>query len=160
MLAVSAEAAGARVGVTVISAGGVADGTGVSVGSAGVATVAAVAAVAAASAAGAASASGSVLVLVVGAAAGAAATAGAGVEAGVLAVSEGVLTIAVGAAAAAQWSEIMVSSVTAKLLSAATELVPLALYPIRVTSWPRCCLRSTPLGVILKVWPVLSSATV
>jgi hypothetical protein len=157
VLAVAAEAAGATVGVTVISAGGVADGMGVRIGSAG---VAAVAAVAAASAAGATPVSGSVLVLVVGAAAGAAATTGAGGEAGVLAVSAGVASVAAVAAAAAQWSEIMVSSVTAKLLSAAAELVTLALCPIRVTSWPRCCLRSTPLLVILKVWPVLSSATV
>ena len=113
-----------------------------------------------ASAAGATPLSGSVLVLVEGAAAGAAATTGAGGEAGVLAVSAGVAAVAAVAAAAAQWSEIMVSSVTAKLLSAAAELVTLALCPIRVTSWPRCCLRSTPLLVILKVWPVLSSATV
>jgi len=156
---VLAVVAGATVGVTVVSAGGVANGTGVRVGSAGVVTVAAIAP-APASAAGVIAVSGSVLVLVVGAAAEETAAAGAGGAAGVLAVSEVVLTATVGAAAGAQCSEIMVSSVTAKLLSAAAELVPLALCPISVTSWPRCCLRSTPLVVILKVRPVPSSETV
>jgi hypothetical protein len=81
--------------------------------------------------------------------------------AGVLAVSEGVVTGAVeAAAAAAQCSEIMSSSVTAKLLPPAVELSPLALCPMRVTSWFRCGLRSTLLVATLKMWPVLSSTTV
>jgi hypothetical protein len=80
--------------------------------------------------------------------------------AGVLAVSEGVLAVAMDAAAAAQCPDIMFSSVTTKLLSVAAELTPLALCPIRVTSWPRCGLRSTPLVAILKVKPVLSSTRV
>jgi hypothetical protein len=72
--------------------------------------------------------------------------------AGGMTVSEDGLAVATGAtAAAAQWSEIMFSSVTAKLLSAAPELAaPLALCPMRFTSWPRCGLRSTLLLVILK----------
>ena len=86
---------------------------------------------------------------------------GAAVAAGVTTVSAGVVTVAVGAAAAAaQCSEIMFSSVTAKLLSAAAELAPLALCPMRVTSWPRCFLKSILLVVILKVCPVPSSTTV
>ena len=75
-------------------------------------------------------------------------------EGGGLTVSEdGLLAVAGGAtAAAAQWSEIMLSSVTAKLFSAVPELVaPLALWPMRFTSWPRCGVRSTPLVVILKI---------
>ena len=70
-----------------------------------------------------------------------------------LTVSEDGLAVAAGAAAAAaQWSEIMFSSVTAKLLSAAPELAaPLALCPVRFTSWPRCGLRSTLLLVILRI---------
>jgi hypothetical protein len=80
---------------------------------------------------------------------------------GVVAVSEGVVTGAVeAAAAAAQCSEIIFSSVTAKLLPAGVELAPLAFCPTRVTSWFRCGLRSTLLVVILKMWPVLSSTTV
>jgi hypothetical protein len=77
-------------------------------------------------------------------------------------VSAGVLIEAAGAAAAAaQCSEIMFSSVTAKLLSAAPGLAAeLALRPMRVTSWPRCGLRSTLLVVILKLRPVLFSKTV
>jgi hypothetical protein len=72
--------------------------------------------------------------------------------AGGMTVSEDGLVVATGAtAAAAQWSEIMFSSVTAKLLSAAPELAaPLALCPMRFTSWPRCGLRSTLLLVILR----------
>jgi hypothetical protein len=72
--------------------------------------------------------------------------------AGGLTVSEDGFAVATGAtAAAAQWSEIMFSSVTAKLLSVAPELAaPLALCPISVTSWPRYDLRSTLLVVILK----------
>ena len=66
-------------------------------------------------------------------AAGTAASAGGG-----MVVSAGVLIEAAGAAAAAaQCSEIMFSSVTAKLLSAAPGLAAeLALCPMRVTSWP------------------------
>lgn len=136
-------------GVLTVSAGGVAAAAGVTTVSAGVVTVAAGAA---AAAAGVIVVSATVLVVAAGAAAAAA---------GVLAVSEGVLTVAVGAAAAAaQCSEIMFSSVTAKLLSAAAELTPLALCPMRLTSWPRCGLKSTLLVVILKMWPVLSSTTV
>jgi hypothetical protein len=73
--------------------------------------------------------------------------------AGGMTVSEDGLVVATGAtAAAAQWSEIMFSSVTAKLLSAAPELAaPLALCPMRFTSWPRCGLRSTLLLVILRI---------
>src|ERR1700730_6275437 len=64
---------------------------------------------------------------------------------------DGMIVATGAAAAAAQCSEIMFSSVTAKLLSAAPELtVPLALCPMSFTSWPRCGLRSTPLVVILK----------
>jgi hypothetical protein len=89
-------------------------------------------------------------------AAGAAASA-----AGVLAVSDGVVTGAVeAAAAAAQCSEIMFSSVTAKLLPVAVEVAPFAFCPRRVTSWFRCGLRSTLLVAILKMWPVLSSTSV
>jgi hypothetical protein len=68
-------------------------------------------------------------------------------------VSEGGMMVAVvAAAAAAQCSEIMLSSVIAKLLSAAPELtVPLALCPISFTSWPTWGLRSTLLVVILKI---------
>jgi hypothetical protein len=82
--------------------------------------------------------------------------------AGGMTVSEDGLAVANGAAAATvQWSEIMFSSVTAKLLSAAPELTaPLALWPMRFTSWPRCGLRSTLLVVILKIWRVPSSAIV
>jgi hypothetical protein len=89
--------------------------------------------------------------------------------AGVLAVAVGAAAAATGAAAAAtgaaaaaaQCSEIMFSSVTAKLLSAAPELtVPLALCPMSFTSWPTCGLRSTLLVVILKIWRVPPSATV
>jgi hypothetical protein len=83
----------------------------------------------------------------------------ASVGAGVLAVSESVLAVAMDAAAA-QCSDLMFSSVTTKLLSVAAELTPLALCPMRVTSWPRCGLRSTLLFAILKVKPVLSSTSV
>jgi hypothetical protein len=81
---------------------------------------------------------------------------------GVVAVSAGTLIEAAGAAAAAaQCSEIMFSEVTAKLLSVAPEVAgALAFWPVRVTSWPRCGLRSTVLVVILKLWPVLSSTKV
>ena len=123
--------------------------------SAGVLTVAAGEA---AATAGVTTVSAGVLIVAAGAAAAAE---------GVLAGSvEGALTVALGATAtiaagaAAQCSEIMFSSVAAKLLVAALELVPLALCPMRVTSWPRCALRSTLLVVILKMWPVLSSKTV
>jgi hypothetical protein len=73
--------------------------------------------------------------------------------AGGMTVSEDGLVVATGAtAAAAQWSEIIFSSVTAKLLSAAPALAaPLALCPMSVTSWPTCDLRSTLLVVILKI---------
>jgi hypothetical protein len=111
--------------------------------------------------------SAGVLILAAGAVA-AAVGALAVVAAGALAGSEGVLTVAVGAlgaaagaaAAAAQWSEIMFTSVTAKPLSAAAGSNPLALFPMTFTAWPRCGLRSTLLVVILKMWPVLSSTTV
>jgi hypothetical protein len=99
----------------------------------------------------------------VAAAAGVVAVAAGGVAAaaGVVAVSEGVMTGAAdAAAAAAQCSEIIFTSVTAKLLPAGVELAPLALWPTRVTSWLRCGLRSTLLVAILKMWPVLSSTTV
>src|ERR1017187_2428235 len=134
-MAVSAGGVAAAVGVTAFSAGGVAAAAGVTTVSAG--GVAAAVGVMAVSAGGVTAA------------------------AGVMAVSAGVVTVAAGAAAAAaQCSEIMFSSVTAKVLSAAAELTPLALCPMRVTSWPRCGLRSTLLVVILKVWPVLSSTPV
>src|SRR5580704_17197431 len=73
--------------------------------------------------------------------------------AGGMTVSEDGLAVATGATAvAAQWSETMFSSVTAKLSSAAPELAaPLALCPMRFTSWPRCGLRSTLLLVILRI---------
>jgi hypothetical protein len=88
-------------------------------------------------------------------AAGAAAV-GAAAAGGVPTVSESVLTVAAGAAAAAvQTSEIMFSSVTATLFSAAP-----AFCPMSFTSWPTCGLRSAVLLVILKIWPVVSSATV
>jgi hypothetical protein len=79
-----------------------------------------------------------------------------------MAVSTGVLIEAAGAAAAAaQCSEIMFSSVTAKLLSVAPGLAAeLALCPMRATSWPRCGLRSTLLVVIVKLWAVLFSKSV
>jgi hypothetical protein len=117
-------------------------------------------------AAGAAAAAGGVLavsegVLTVPAGAAAAAAGVISVSAGGVASAAGVVAVAAGAAAAAaQCSEIMFSSVTVKLSSAAAELAPLALCPVRVTSWLRCGLRSTLLVVILKMWPVLSSATV
>jgi hypothetical protein len=97
--------------------------------------------------------SGGELTVASGAAAlGAAATAAAG---GVLTVSAGELTVAAGAAAAAvQCSEIMFSSVTARVFSA----VP-ALCPMRFTSWPRYALRSL-LVVMLRILPVEFSATV
>jgi hypothetical protein len=90
---------------------------------------------------------------------------GVAAAAGVMAFSATVLVVAAGAAAAAaaataQCSEIMFSSVTAKLSSAAAELAPLAVCPMRVTSWLRCGLRSTLLVVSLKMRPVLSSITV
>jgi hypothetical protein len=86
-------------------------------------------------------------------AAGTAAAAGGGI-----AESAGVLIEPTGAvAAAAQCSEIMVSEVTAKLPSAEPVV---AFCPMRVTSWPRCGLRSTLPAVILKLWPVLSSINV
>ena len=72
-------------------------------------------------------------------------------------VSEEGMTVTMGAAAAgatatAQCSEIMVSSVTAKLLSEAPELTaPFALCPVSFRPWPRCGVRSTLLAVILKV---------
>ena len=83
-------------------------------------------------------------------------------------VFEGVMTAVPSAAAAAavveaaaQWSEIMVSALAIKLLSATAEVIePLALWPTSFTSWPRWGLRSTPLGVILTMRPVWSSATV
>ena len=65
---------------------------------------------------------------------------------------DGTAATGAAAAAAAQCSEIMLSSVTAKLLSAAPELTaPLALCPVSFTSWPTCGLRSTLLVVILKI---------
>lgn len=119
---------------------------------------------AAAGAAGLMAVSAGVLILATGAAA-VAVGALAVVAAGALAGSAGVLTVALGAAAgaaaaAAQWSEIMFTSVTAKPLSAAAGSNPLALFPMTFTAWPRCGLRSTLLVVILKMWPVLSSITV
>jgi len=79
--------------------------------------------------------------------------AGAVAAAGGMAVSEDWFADATGATAAtAQWSEIMFSSVTTKLLSVAPELAaPLTLCPMSVTSWPRWDLRSTLLVVILKI---------
>jgi hypothetical protein len=77
--------------------------------------------------------------------------------AGAMTVSEEGMTVTMGAAAAgatatAQCSEIMVSSVTAKLLSEAPELTaPLALCPVSFTAWPRCGVRSTLLAVILRI---------
>jgi hypothetical protein len=98
-------------------------------------------------AAGTAEATAGALVVSAGAAivaAGTAAAAGGGI-----AVSTGVLIEPAGvAAAAAQCSEIMFTEVTAKLPSAAPVV---AFCPMRVTSWPRCGLRSTPLVVILKL---------
>jgi len=91
---------------------------------------------------------------VVAAAGAVAAAAGAvAAAAGGMTVSEDWSAVATGAtAAAAQWSEIMFSSVTAKLLSVAPELAaPPALCPTSVTSWPICDLRSTLLVVILKI---------
>ena len=103
-------------------------------------------AVGAGAAVGTAAAAGGVLAVSTGAAA----------AGGVLTFSEGVPTVAAGAAAAAvQCSEIMFSSVTATLFSAAP-----AFFPMSFTSWPTCGLRSALLIVILKIWPVLSSATV
>jgi hypothetical protein len=134
VLAVAAGEAAATAGVTTASEGVVTGAAGAAPGAAGMLAV-----------------SEGVLTGAVGGAAGAA---------GMLAVSEGVLTGAVDAAAGAQRSEIMFSSVTSRLSPAAPELATLALCPMRVTSWPRCALRSTLLVVILKMWPVLSSATV
>jgi hypothetical protein len=70
-----------------------------------------------------------------------------------LTVVAGAAAVAAGAAApAAQCSEIMLRPVTAKLLSAAPELaLPLVLFPERLTSWPKCSLRSTLLVVILRI---------
>jgi hypothetical protein len=109
-------------------------------------------AVGAVAAAGALTVSAGVVTVAAGAAAaGAAAAAG-----GVLIVSVGALMVAAGTAAAAvQCTEIMFSSVTARLFSA----VP-ALCPVRFTSWPTYALRSALLVVILNVLPVESSATV
>ena len=99
-------------------------------------------------------------VLTVAAGAAAAASGALAVAAGAAAgvVASGVLTVAEGAAAAgvlptaAHCSEIMFSSVTAKLLSAVPELTaPFALCPASLTSWPSCGLRSTLLVVILKI---------
>lgn len=101
--------------------------------------------------------------------AGPAASAGAVVFAGTaasvgggIALSAGMLIEAAGAAAAAaQWSEIMLSEVTAKPLSTAADVaVALAFCPTSVTSCPTCGLRSTVLVVILKLWLVLSSTKV
>jgi hypothetical protein len=81
--------------------------------------------------------------------------AGAVAAGGVLPVSAGALTAAAGTAAAAvQWVEIMFNALTAMLFSA----VPFC--AVRFTSWPTYALRSVPLVVILKILPVLSSATV
>jgi hypothetical protein len=139
VLTVEEGAVAATAGVTAVSAGVVTVAAGAVAGTAGVT---------ADSADGAAGAAGAMAV-------------SAGVEtvaAGVTAFSEGVLAVAMGAAAAAaQCSEIMFNSVTARLLSVAAEL---ALCPMRVTSWPRCGLRSTLLLVTLKMWPVLSCAIV
>jgi hypothetical protein len=145
---VATGAVSAAAGVTVISAGRVADVAGVLAVSAGVGIVA-TGAVASAAGALAVSALSTV-------ATGAVEFAG-----DVLGGSAGVVTGAMDAAAdTAQCSEIIFSSVTERLLSAGAELAPLALCPISVTSWLRCGLRSTLLVVILKMWPVLSSATV
>ena len=142
--------------VLTVAAGAVAAAVGVTV-------VSVVVLTAVAGAAGFMAVSAGVLILAAGAAA-AAVGALAVVAAGALAGSEGVLTVAAGAAAgaaaAAQWSEIMFTSVMAKPLSAAAGSNPLALFPMTVTSWPRCGLRSTLLVVILKMCPVLSSTTV
>ena len=155
MTAVSAGAltvAAGTVGVTAVSGGALTVAAAVTVVSVGVLT-------GAAGASGFTAVSAGVLILAAGAAAapdGALAVAGARV----LAVSEGVPAVAVDAATAAQCSDIIFSSVTTKLLSVAAELAPLALCPMRVTSWPRCGLRSTLLFAILKVKPVLSSTSV
>jgi hypothetical protein len=129
-----------------VAAGAAAATVGVTARSGGVATVAA----------GTAEAAAGALVVSVGAgivAAGTAAATGGGI-----AVSVGVLIEPAGAAvAAAQCSEIIFSEVTAKLPLAAPAV---AFCPMRVTSWPRCGLRSTLLVVSLKLWPVLSSARV
>jgi len=80
---------------------------------------------------------------------------------GGIALSAGMLMEAGAAAAAAQWSEIMLSEVTAKPLSTAADVaIALAFCPTSVTSWPTCGLRSTVLVVILKLRPVLSSTKV
>jgi hypothetical protein len=142
VLVVAAGAAASAPGVTAVSVGGVAAAAGVMAFSGTVLVVAA---------GGAAAAPGVTAVSAGGVAAGV----------GVMAFSASVLVVAAGAAAAAaQCSEIMFSSVTAKLSSAAAELAPVALCPMRVTSWLRCGLRSTLLVVSLKMRPVLSSTTV
>jgi hypothetical protein len=63
----------------------------------------------------------------------------------------GATAAAVVAAAAAQCSEIMLTSVTARLLLLVPELTaPIVFCPMSFTSWPTCGLRSTLLVVILK----------
>jgi hypothetical protein len=155
--AFAAGAAASTGGVLTVAA----DGTTVSVGAAaptaGVLTVAedglAVAAGTAASAAGvlavADGVAGAAGVLTAAAAAGALTV----VPGGGLPVVTGGAAVAAGATAvAAQCSEITFSPVTAKLLSAAPELaVPLVLCPVRLTSSPRCSLRSTLLVLILRI---------
>jgi hypothetical protein len=160
-LTVAAATVAGAAGVTAVSVGALAVAVGataasgvvltVAAGADGVTGVSVVVLTVAAGAAGFMAVSAGVLILATGAAAAAA---------GVLAASEGVLAVAVDAAAAAQCSEIMLRSVTTKLLSVAAELAPLALCPMRVTSWPRCGLRSTLLVAILKVKPVLFSTSV
>ena len=160
-LTVAAAAVAGAAGVTAVSVGALAAAVGATAVSGVVLTVAAgadgvtgasvVVLTVAAGASGFLAVSAGVLILATGAAAAAA---------GVLAVSEGVLAVAVDAAAAAQCSDIMLRSVTTKPLSVAAELAPLALCPMRVTSWPRCGLRSTLLVAILKVKPVLFSTSV
>lgn len=126
LLTAAAGEAASAAGVTVVSTGAAASTTGVTAVSASVLTVAA----GEAAAAGVMAISATVVLgVATGLTTGAVAAAS-----GVTIVSAGVPTVAVGAAAAAQCSEIMFSSVTATLLSAAAELATLVLCPMRVTS--------------------------
>jgi hypothetical protein len=148
--AVSVGALAVAVGATAVSGVVLTVAPGAVAGADGVTGVSVVVLTVAAGAAGFMAVSAGLLILATGAAAAAA---------GVLAVSEGVLAVAVDAAAG-QCSDVMLRLVTTKLLSVAAELASLAVCPMRVTSWPRCGLRSTLLVAILKVKPVLFSTSV
>jgi hypothetical protein len=63
-------------------------------------------------------------------------------------------------AAAAQWSAIIFTAVTARVLSVTPKPGALTLFPVSSTSWPRWGFRFTVLVVILKVWGVPSCVTV